>query len=185
MRCRVPAMTPLVPAQCTRCGYTWQPNAILIENSTNITIENGQTNCPRCGAWARLLEGTFDVLDGAISMKSGPQWSWDLVESLRLGLKAIVEHPPQDPLAAVEDFAPSFGARLRGHTQGWSREQILALIAAIFAILQWADVTPRDIAGWLEKVPERINDLLDEATRNGPPPAPPRAPGPPAGPSIV
>lgn len=132
------------------------------------------------GEW---LQGNFDVTAGAIQMRSGPQWSWDLVEALRLNLRDILDEKPEDPIAALEARQPAFGGRLRKLTQGWTREQVLGLIAAIFAILQWADVTPGDIAGWLKEVPEQINDLLDEVTKNGPPAEPPQAPGPPAGPS--
>lgn len=158
-----------IPARCTRCGFTFQPRGgISISNSTDVTFSGNTTNCPRCGGVARFIDGTFDVVDEAIRMKSGPSWSWTVVETLRLGLREIQDQRPDDPVAAVEAINPRVGGLLRKATKGWTRDQIFGLIAMLLAALTWAGATPKDVGKWIGDVEHHLVDLIKEAGQSGP-----------------
>lgn len=127
-------MSPLIPARCRGCGLTWQPNAIMVENSTNTTISGSRVNCPNCGTWADLLEGTFDVQNGAVAMKSGPQWSWDLVGQLGLALKVAVD-ARIDPVPLVAAVDASVGQELAKATSGMSLDRVLTIVSLLYSAL--------------------------------------------------
>lgn len=117
-----------MPARCSKCGLVFQSTGGIVigPGSTNVTMFGNKIDCPRCGAWANFIDGTFDVvgvpnaagvtetgsLQGAIVMKSGPQWSKDVIDSLRLGLAHIVENPPANPVAAVAALDADFAEAL-------------------------------------------------------------------------
>jgi hypothetical protein len=129
------------------------------------------TRCPKCRGVARFLEGSFDVVDGGIDLKSGPEWSWLLVEDLRLTLRRILDELPEDPIAEVEAVSPELGGLLRRATRDWTRGQIIGLIATIAAVLTWAGVAPSDITAWLSDAEGRVVALIESAAEHGPPPS--------------
>lgn len=126
-----------MPAKCSRCGYEFAPNAIRVaEGVRDFTVSNVTVNCPRCGALdARMLEGQLNVRDGAFEMVSGPQWSWDLIDSLRGGLREIVEEQPQDPIRALAKVNPEVAEDVQAATQGMSRKAKLAVLSALLTLL--------------------------------------------------
>ncbi|MEX0426791.1 hypothetical protein AB3X52_04090 [Nocardioides sp. DS6] len=163
-----------IPARCARCGYTFQPSGgIWIEGATNVTFSNNTVNCPRCGGRAQFIDGTFDVVDGSIAMRSGPAWSWDVVESLRLTLVRIVEDQPEDPVAAVETTNPRIAGMLRRATTGWSRGEIMSLLSLLLSVLSWQGATPADIKQWMTDAEQAVVQLIEQSAQEGPPPGPP------------
>lgn len=77
---------PNLPAFCSQCGLIFG-SGIFIDNSTNIQLNNVLSSCPRCGALARVPDGIYNVLGGAVELLSGPKRS---VEQLQL-LKNVFE----------------------------------------------------------------------------------------------
>lgn len=49
--------------KCTRCGHIWDDDQFIhVRSSSNVTVQNVQVPCQRCGGPARELQsGTFDV----------------------------------------------------------------------------------------------------------------------------
>ena len=129
-------MVPLMPAECTACGRRWQPaNGIWIEDATQATFQgNTYSGCPDCGGSARFVDGTFDVADGAIDMISGPQWSWELVDALRLALQRTVADET-DPGTAIAAVVPEVGHDFEVATRGKSREFKLGVAAFVFGLI--------------------------------------------------
>ena len=128
----------LIPAQCQnpKCGFMFQPQGgIEASGATNLTMSNNRTNCPKCGGAARFIDGEMNVHDGAIELLSGPAWSRDLLEELRLTLVRVVRDAPDDPIAEVESVSSVLGKRLRRNTEGWTRDQKLKLMQLILTSL--------------------------------------------------
>lgn len=142
------------------------------------------SGCPHCGGTVNLLDGTFDVVDGRFRVLSAPQWSVDLLRELRLALEQATTDPMEDPIAHVGSVSPEFAGRLRRITRGWTRSQKLALLALILALLEWAGVDPGDIRDAAAEAWSQVENLLDQAERDGPPPPPaspePESPEPPS-----
>lgn len=148
----------------------------MVENSTDITIEGGGTDCPRCGGFARWMSGTFDTAGESIVLKSGPQWSRDLVEHLRLGLQQIVEERPPDPYAAFsqldgalaeqieEAVRRGLGARGKPPSQRRRRQLWLAVAATLWSLLNTdADV----IANNIEHIRESYEWIVKQVAATG------------------
>ena len=158
-----------IPARCTSCGHTFQPQSgIFIESSTHVTMSNNTTICPRCGGRAKFIEGRFNVTDGAIELLSGPQWSFDLVEGLRLTLRRIVDERPADPVAAVGVVAPVLASDIDRVTRGWSWERKIALIGGILGILGYVGITPENAVEHAPGLMQQVAELLREAAKTGP-----------------
>ena len=58
------------PAFCPNCGLVFG-SGVVLENARNVTIGNARQNCPRCGAWAELPAGTFNVIGDTIEVLAG------------------------------------------------------------------------------------------------------------------
>ena len=55
------------PAFCPNCGLIFQSRLIAVEGEARgITMIGNREQCPRCGAWAELPDGTFDVVGDTI-----------------------------------------------------------------------------------------------------------------------
>jgi ribosomal protein S27AE len=59
------------PAFCPNCGLVFESHAIAISPGArveNLSISNSREQCPRCGAWADLPDGTFNVFGDTIEI---------------------------------------------------------------------------------------------------------------------
>lgn len=165
-----------MPALCTQCGNAFQVQGLFSVSGSieGLVMEGNFVNCPRCGGTARFIEGEMTVQAGAITLNSGPQWSYDLILALRLALVTTIEQEPADPIAPIENVSPEIGGRLRRVTSGWSRDQKLALLAILLALLPYFGVTPDNTQDAAANVWDSISDLLDRAEHDGSPPAAPQ-----------
>lgn len=168
-----------MPARCQSCGHTFDgAGGIHIEGAANVTLSNNTITCPRCGRPAQMIEGAFNVTSGGIEMIEGPKWTKDLLDELGLTLQRIVEEKPHDPIAAVENVDSRLGAALRKVTHGWSKTDVLTLIATLLLALQYFGVQASDLADAASDARQAVEELLREAARSGPPgPASPQTPG--------
>ncbi|MCM0622521.1 hypothetical protein [Nocardioides bruguierae] len=81
------------------------------------------------------MSGQINVALGGVEMVAGPQWSWDLVEELRLTLRRVVETRPADPDAVVAGTSPELAEQARVATSGWSRSDKLSLYTLILVAI--------------------------------------------------
>lgn len=112
----------LIPARCARCGHVFQPaGGINISGSSNVTMSNNVTGCPECGGVARFIDGVLDVKDEAIVLKSGPQWSADVIERLRLGLSRAAHDDIEDPDEFIRQELPEIAEPVTQAVDAMSR----------------------------------------------------------------
>jgi hypothetical protein len=84
----------------------------------------------------------------------------------------------------MEAINSTFGRLVRKMTTGWTREQVFALLAFIFTLLQWGGVEPADVEGWIKDAGNEIVDLLHaQVPHANPAPEPPATPEHPSPPS--
>lgn len=153
---------PLLPARCTRCGHQFQPEGgiFVADGSMRNTFSNNSVRCPQCGGRALFVEGELNVVDGGIEMLSGPQWSWDLVEELRLSLKRAIDtnHDPTGALESVPEVQNAFRRATKGRGRRFKRRIAQAVLAALFADFgqaeRNADTVLKGVLGLLRFVAE-------------------------------
>jgi hypothetical protein len=87
-------------AVCIKCKLIFEDRGIVIQDSTNVTISNSSTTCPKCRSRAKYLDGTFNFdSNGIISVLSAPQFTIDILNRI----KSIVEDV-QNRKISPEDF---------------------------------------------------------------------------------
>lgn len=84
-------------------------------------MSGNHVTCPRCGQLADIVDGTFNVSDGAIELVAGPQWSVDVIEAVGLALRKIVDKLPEDPLAEVASASPEVAAQMSAAVDAMQR----------------------------------------------------------------
>jgi hypothetical protein len=129
-------VSPVAPARCLRCGLQFQGSGIRIDGDVqDLTLGPNTETCPRCGGRAQIVEGVFNVQAGGFEMVSGPDWSWDLIENLRLGLRRIVDEEPADPVRELAKVDATFAKDVKQATRGLTRRQKLAVMGALWGAL--------------------------------------------------
>lgn len=136
-------------AVCPNCGNKFESYAIGGRNSYGTTVINGREQCPRCGAMARTMEGSFKFDDrGEVTMLSGPQWSFELVREMQQRMREIervaqskkyedaeAEALIEEILSEVESSNPAVAAEYRKVTEGRPRSSWKMGARAITAAL--------------------------------------------------
>src|SRR5687768_10859455 len=62
-------MAVTFPAFCPACGFIFQSRLLSIGgNVTGLSLEGNKETCPRCGEWADVLEGEFNVVGDTIEV---------------------------------------------------------------------------------------------------------------------
>lgn len=71
----------MFPALCDSCGNVFSANIIGGFGSATIIMKGNQTNCPNCGKMARILDGTYELVNNFIKILSSPQRSYEELKS--------------------------------------------------------------------------------------------------------
>ena len=106
-----------IPAKCGKCSFIFA-SGIVASGVRSLTLSSNRQNCPRCGAMANLVDGTFDVGRGAAGpFKQTAGAPVDPALFAHIGLILIeaqaAGEPPQKIIERVEPHAPGIAQRLR------------------------------------------------------------------------
>ena len=63
-----------VPGFCEKCGTLFMSNAIAIGAGATVKLSSNKTNCPNCGAMARILDGEFQGIANDIKLLRGHKY---------------------------------------------------------------------------------------------------------------
>lgn len=126
------------PASCSTCGHIFL-SGINASNSKNVTLRGNKQNCPSCGGWAEIVEGTFDIDHGpAPTFKQTGGAAVDSELFTRLGLiliQAKLERlKPSEIVEKIGPHSPTLAKRLSAvmdDPQAFST--VLSAIIASFA----------------------------------------------------
>lgn len=170
----------LIPAKCMNpaCGLNFQPNTIEMDGVMDARFINAGTICPDCGSPAKFIEGRMNVRDGGIELLSGPQWSVDLIDELRLALvraegllgegvaEKVVERRLHEDIDAV---APGLSKRLRRP----SHESVATWVGAIAGVLALVQTQLATDGATSKQIEQIYRDIISTQTEaDEPDPAP-------------
>jgi hypothetical protein len=118
---------------CAECGAIFESSHFAMGNSRAITFMSVGVPCPQ-GHGARLLDGTFDFVDDAIHLVSGPEFTREVFERL---LQVVAEANPETTTAGelateASKIHPTLGSvieKLSGGDRSKRGAQWLAAIA--------------------------------------------------------
>ncbi|HEX9050160.1 MAG TPA: SEC-C metal-binding domain-containing protein [Anaeromyxobacter sp.] len=158
-----------VPAFCDSCGAIFASG--IVAGGGTFTFTGCAATCPRCGAMARIPDGTFSFIGDTIRLLSGPAATVAQLRRLAEIVRAVRARAMtrEAAEAAVASDVPQFAALfewLRKH-QGDLAAWIGVILTAIGLV-----IAARESGG--PKV--EVHNVVQVLT-SGPPPAPPtRAP---------
>ncbi|MFY9264050.1 MAG: hypothetical protein WAO61_01285 [Solirubrobacterales bacterium] len=125
------------PAFCPSCGLIYQSNALVISgNVTGLVMSDNRETCPRCGNWAELPDGTFNVTDDTIEVLEAT----DLTRERLANLASILDDAKRGVIsdeaaaAAVIAEAPSLQP-LIARLQPKMQHALILFLWAVFQIL--------------------------------------------------
>ena len=93
-------------------GHVFESRMFRIENSTNITLVGNTEPCPVCGSTARVMDGTFDFVDGVVRVLSAPKITCDRLRALEQVLKDSTGQPREEVVQAIRKTDPKLGRAL-------------------------------------------------------------------------
>jgi hypothetical protein len=141
-------MSP-VYAKCLVHG-SFESTIIDADNVFGMTIVGVPDYCPTCGRPAQTMQGTFNLYNGAVEMLSGPDWTREMLASIRDSVaeaKAAVQRAGTD--SEVADLINQLRSQVRlvngkmdsliaENAAGKSKEWTLFFLGTLLTILTWA-----------------------------------------------
>jgi len=141
---------------CPHCDAVFVSRFFAITNSTNVTIENCQEPCERCGCPASVLDGTFDFAGDAISIVKAPGFTVEMLSRFAaLSQAAISEKisPSEFKAESARLGKPYEALADQANSKGRSG---LVVLGVILVLLQQCSLN----------VELDINDLYDQVERS-------------------
>jgi hypothetical protein len=185
---------PGLPAICDN-GHRYEDRNIVVENSTDITVTNARVGpCPFCGAFASVVDGTYDVIGDVVIRKAVRSAVRTLtrpdvtVEELR-ALEAVLRRAQSGTVTAddVDTAAPSagIGQWLKSPggmaTAAWLAVIVPALIGLITLIITLKSrgeahpaVSPEQVERIIEQTVQQLRSTTPADSAPPPTTLPPR-----------
>lgn len=183
-------MTPL-PAYCESCGLHFYCDGLFgVADGAHATLglDHIAVDCPRCGAFARILDGTYLLSSGVAELLSGPAWSLDRLRQFR---EQIREMGSADTVAELEErvraleladpeAAGVVRSFLRSPELQGAAAAIGTLLGIVGLIITLLTLGAKPSAQEIERiVQEQLHEQQQSVTPAPEPPAPPAAATPP------
>lgn len=172
-------------AKCTvpTCGAVSDASQLIrLTPGAQVTLAGNVTTCLSCGGVSRILDGEFRMSDKpadigreVIEILSAPRWTLDVLRDLKLLMEEVVNGEAEDPIIPLLEQDMVLGTKLRRATTGWTRDQKLALIGVLIALVGVL-LTAGSITGVIGNTgdtvvinegisPEDLDRLIEEAAR--------------------
>lgn len=75
----------MIPAFCPRCGAAFA-SGIVVGFGAKVSLRGNMSRCRRCGAMAAIPDGFMEILDGAIKLFSGPDFTRDVYKAIGIAV---------------------------------------------------------------------------------------------------
>jgi hypothetical protein len=101
-----------VPVYCPHCGALFSSRAFHFGgNVRNLRLEGNRETCVNCGQLANIVDGTFDISEGVLSLISGPQFTRDVLKAFAELVQRAVnrEITPAELQEQAEAIDPELG----------------------------------------------------------------------------
>ena len=124
------------PAHCQSCDAFFFSTMMRFENARGISFTNTRVQCPKCGAMAQILDGTYDFVDNAIHLLAGPATTAATLRQIAALLEAArtrgdTREELRSTLATHGDAIGSLGDLLPS-----GRAELYAFVAMVLALIQ-------------------------------------------------
>ena len=162
------------PSYCPTCGNLFESCLINIgPNVTGITFQNVGVQCPRCGAMARIADGTYDSVSDTLELVSGPSSSRAIIEKLReLAAKSRRENlTAKEIINEIAGISPEFALKIE-QGRNWPA---IGLILILIWVVKSVSLDIRIDFNWLIDQAWHIAHGEDPASHlesDAPPPFP-------------
>jgi hypothetical protein len=103
------------PAKCTRCGHVFVAvGSISMGPGAGATIIGSGTNCPRCGGYAQIGDGTYMGTATGVALQSGPPSTRAMIAQLYGVAKRAKEEDlsVKEIIAEVAEINPALAKKL-------------------------------------------------------------------------
>lgn len=132
-----------IPAYCPSCGHIFEfHNLISVSGGGSIgrlTLENNTVQCPACGSAARLVDGSFSVVESTLKLISGPDITRAMVAQLeRIAKRAAAGEITIDEAATQASKINPLWGKLFDRT-GSTLNVITGIVSACLAYAAWAE----------------------------------------------
>jgi hypothetical protein len=148
-------------------GHVFETRALRMFNTSNLSLKGNRETCPYCGDMAEIMDGEYEVIDGAMRLLSAPEVTHGRLRSLRSLVEDLWDQDAssEDVGVALDREVPTLGRLLPS-----DRKALLAwltiLLMVIDLLLQRYDhvheppeVTPDQIDQLIDEIIERQGDL--------------------------
>jgi hypothetical protein len=154
------------PAFCPNCGLIFESRLFSIEGGGThlVRLQGNKEGCPRCGAWAELPDGTFDVVGDTIHVLSAS----DLTRERLLRLQTILEaaqagEVSDDEVAkAVAEEVPELAPLLARLRPKMGRALIFFLLAVVQLLAAQVLAEHREHAATLDDVQHAVEQAVQK-----------------------
>jgi hypothetical protein len=183
-----------IPGYCEKCGVLFTTDRLVGGSGSlrNIKIKNvGIQPCPVCGErdGARVLDGTYDFVEGVLTVLQAPEWSLEKLKQMAVRLEAAKRSgTPTQALEAVARDEPQLEHLVKTALRnGWKALCVIAILATIVSFVQ-DEAKQLESGPSVEQKVSRVHERIPsvDAPRLPPPrptlalpaPAPPKKPPP-------
>jgi hypothetical protein len=160
------------PAFCPNCGFVFRSRLIAIEGSvTGLVMEGNRETCPRCGAWAELPGGTFDVIGDTIHVLAASDLTRErlarFVEILEAAQEGRISAEVATETLAVED--PKLAELIKRLRPKMGRAVIWFLLTVLTILMAQWYTEQRDDSATREDVEKAVERAVQESEQHPPP----------------
>jgi len=102
-----------IPAHCGHCGALFATTSFVhLAEGAYATFSDVGVNCPKCGATAHVLDGTFERIGDTLRLLSGPQLTKGMLRAFGtlIGQAARKQINTEDLQKKASDLDESLGA---------------------------------------------------------------------------
>lgn len=129
-----------LPAVCPNGHLYADPSFVGGDGSIGtltITNSSAMAPCPACRRVGRLIDGTYEMVDGIMGVLGRPEWTSERMSELQA---VIDERDPVASLARIEAFSPALAAYLRWAATpagtGATASHLMSMLSVLISILK-------------------------------------------------
>jgi ribosomal protein S27AE len=159
------------PAFCPNCGLIFESRLLGISgNVTGLVLKDNREQCPRCGEWAELPDGTFDVVGDTIHVLTASELTRERLLRLETVLAAAQARQMGDDEAAqaVADEAPELAGLIERLRPKMGRALLVFLFAVVQILISQAVAEHRDHAATPQDVQQAVEQAVQQCRRAQP-----------------
>jgi len=154
------------PAFCPYCGLIFDSRFAF---GGTVVLQGNREDCPRCGKWAELPDGTFDVVGNTVHVLAASKLTLERLQRLQAILDAANTGALSDEAAAeaIAAEAPELKPLLTKLRPKMGRALIILLWATVQILATQALAEHRDHAATAKDVENAVQQAIQLCKTQG------------------